>query len=94
MRPKGTSVSSKSSTPEEQKPKGNFDESGKFVPSPRGNYGTAMKELIARHNDLVDASALLWDPEVIAAYFRVRDEIVEMAREERANLTLDVEQWT
>jgi hypothetical protein len=30
---------------------------------------------------------------VIAAYFRVRDEIVEMAREERANLTLDVEQW-
>jgi hypothetical protein len=59
-------VSSKSSTPEEQKPKGNFDESGKFVPSPRGNYGTAMKELIARHNDLVDASALLWDPEVIA----------------------------
>ena len=34
-----------------------------------------------------------WDPEVIAAYFRVRDEIVEMAREERANLTLDVEQW-
>ena len=35
-----------------------------------------------------------WDPEVIAAYFRVRDEIVEMAREERANLTLDVEQWT
>jgi HD-GYP domain-containing protein (c-di-GMP phosphodiesterase class II) len=34
-----------------------------------------------------------WDPEVIAAYFRVRGEIVEMAREERANLTLDVEQW-
>lgn len=65
MRPKGLSVSSKSSTAEEQKPQGNFDERGKFVPSSRGNYGTAMKELIARHNDLVDASALLWDPEVI-----------------------------
>jgi hypothetical protein len=35
-----------------------------------------------------------WDPEVIAAYFRVHDDILEMAREERANLTLDVEQWT
>jgi HD-GYP domain-containing protein (c-di-GMP phosphodiesterase class II) len=34
-----------------------------------------------------------WDPEVIAVYFRVHDEILEMAREERANLTLDVEQW-
>jgi putative nucleotidyltransferase with HDIG domain len=34
-----------------------------------------------------------WDPEVIAAYFRVHDEILDMAREERANLTLDVEQW-
>lgn len=66
MRPKGLSVSSKSNTTEEQKPQGNFDERGKFVPSSRGNYGTAMKELIARHNDLVDASALLWDPEVIA----------------------------
>ena len=34
-----------------------------------------------------------WDPDVIAAYFSVHDEIREMARHERANLTLDVEQW-
>jgi putative nucleotidyltransferase with HDIG domain len=35
-----------------------------------------------------------WDPEVIAAYFSAYDDIVEIARHERANLTLDVEQWT
>ncbi len=35
-----------------------------------------------------------WDPEVIGAYFSAYDDIVEIARHERANLTLDVEQWT
>jgi HD-GYP domain-containing protein (c-di-GMP phosphodiesterase class II) len=35
-----------------------------------------------------------WDPEVIAAYFSAFDDIMEIARHERANLTLDVEQWT
>jgi putative nucleotidyltransferase with HDIG domain len=35
-----------------------------------------------------------WDPEVITAYFAAYDDIVEIARHERANLTLDVEQWT
>jgi HD-GYP domain-containing protein (c-di-GMP phosphodiesterase class II) len=35
-----------------------------------------------------------WDPEVIDAYFTVKDEIRAMSREERANLTLDVQQWT
>lgn len=34
-----------------------------------------------------------WDAEVIAAYFRVRDDIRRIAQEERANLTLDVQQW-
>ena len=35
-----------------------------------------------------------WDPDVIAAYFSAHDDIVEIARDERANLTLDVQQWT
>ena len=35
-----------------------------------------------------------WDPEVIEAYFSAFDDIAEIARHERANLTLDVEQWT
>jgi len=35
-----------------------------------------------------------WDPEVIGAYFSAYDDIVEIARHERANLTLDVEQWS
>jgi putative nucleotidyltransferase with HDIG domain len=34
-----------------------------------------------------------WDAEVIAAYFRVRDDVRRIAQEERANLTLDVQQW-
>ncbi len=35
-----------------------------------------------------------WDPEVINAYFTARDDILDIARNERANLTLDVQQWT
>jgi putative nucleotidyltransferase with HDIG domain len=35
-----------------------------------------------------------WDPEVIKAYFAAQDEIQTIAGEERANLTLDVQQWT
>jgi len=38
-------------------------------------------------------AAQQWDPEVIGAYFSAYDDIVEIARHERANLTLDVEQW-
>jgi HD-GYP domain-containing protein (c-di-GMP phosphodiesterase class II) len=34
-----------------------------------------------------------WDAEVIAAYFRVRDDVRRIVQEERANLTLDVQQW-
>lgn len=34
-----------------------------------------------------------WDAEVIEAYFRARDDIRRIAQEERANLTLDVQQW-
>jgi hypothetical protein len=35
-----------------------------------------------------------WDPDVIGAYFSAYDDIMEISRYERANLTLDVEQWT
>ena len=35
-----------------------------------------------------------WDPEVIDAYFRVRDEILAISKQERADLQLDVEQWS
>jgi HD-GYP domain-containing protein (c-di-GMP phosphodiesterase class II) len=35
-----------------------------------------------------------WDAEVVDAYFTARDDIREIARRERANLSLDVEQWT
>lgn len=35
-----------------------------------------------------------WDPEVIAAYFRARQDIMTIAQNERANLTLDVLQWS
>jgi putative nucleotidyltransferase with HDIG domain len=35
-----------------------------------------------------------WDAEVVKAYFTARDDIQQIAQEERANLTLDVQQWT
>src|SRR5262245_10163625 len=35
-----------------------------------------------------------WDPEVVKAYFSAREDIRAIAGEERANLTLDVQQWT
>jgi putative nucleotidyltransferase with HDIG domain len=35
-----------------------------------------------------------WDPEVIAAFFKARQDILDLADNERANLTLDVQQWT
>jgi HD-GYP domain-containing protein (c-di-GMP phosphodiesterase class II) len=34
-----------------------------------------------------------WDPEVIEAYFRCRDDILAIVRQERANMSLDVESW-
>jgi response regulator RpfG family c-di-GMP phosphodiesterase len=34
-----------------------------------------------------------WDPAVIEAFFRARDAIREISHRERANLTLDVQQW-
>ena len=34
-----------------------------------------------------------WDPEVVAAYFSARPDVTKICSEERANLTLDVEQW-
>ena len=35
-----------------------------------------------------------WDPEVVKAYFVAKGDIQAIAGEERANLTLDVQQWT
>jgi len=50
---------------------------------------------IEKVEELFQAGAFKqWDGEVINAYFTARDEIRAMAREERANLTLDVQQWT
>ena len=34
-----------------------------------------------------------WDPKVVEAFFAVRDEIKQIAQHERANLSLDVQQW-
>ena len=34
-----------------------------------------------------------WDPAVVAAFFRAREEINSISSSERANLTLDVQQW-
>ena len=39
-------------------------------------------------------SGIQWDSEVIDAFFAARDDIHAIATEERANLTLDVQQWT
>jgi HD-GYP domain-containing protein (c-di-GMP phosphodiesterase class II) len=35
-----------------------------------------------------------WDPQVIAAYFSAHDDIRLICQNERANLTLDVLQWS
>lgn len=35
-----------------------------------------------------------WDPEVVDAFFAARDDIRDISRQERANLTLDVQQWS
>jgi HD-GYP domain-containing protein (c-di-GMP phosphodiesterase class II) len=41
-----------------------------------------------------NGSGQQWDPEVVKAYFAAHDDIQTIAGEERANLTLDVQQWT
>jgi len=40
-----------------------------------------------------DGAGKQWDPEVVQAYFTARQDVTEICSEERANLTLDVEQW-
>jgi putative nucleotidyltransferase with HDIG domain len=40
-----------------------------------------------------DGASKQWDPEVVRAYFSARDDIRDICANERANLTLDVEQW-
>jgi HD-GYP domain-containing protein (c-di-GMP phosphodiesterase class II) len=39
-------------------------------------------------------AAQQWDAEVVKAYFTARDDVLQISEEERANLTLDVQQWT
>jgi HD-GYP domain-containing protein (c-di-GMP phosphodiesterase class II) len=39
-------------------------------------------------------AAQQWDAEVVNAYFAAREDILQISEEERANLTLDVQQWT
>ena len=39
-------------------------------------------------------AAQQWDAEVIKAYFTAKTDVTKIAQEERANLTLDVQQWT
>ncbi len=41
-----------------------------------------------------DGAGKQWDPNVIAAYFAARDDIMLICQNERANLTLDVLQWS
>ena len=41
-----------------------------------------------------DGAGKQWDPEVISAYFNARSDIMTIAQNERANLTLDVLQWS
>ena len=35
-----------------------------------------------------------WDAQVVAAFFAARDDVRAISGSERANLTLDVQQWT
>jgi len=46
------------------------------------------------HRILRDGAGQHWDRRVIDAYFRVKDDISRLAREERAGVMLDVQQWT
>ena len=39
-------------------------------------------------------SAQQWDAEVVKAYFTAKADISTISQEERANLTLDVQQWS
>jgi HD-GYP domain-containing protein (c-di-GMP phosphodiesterase class II) len=50
---------------------------------------------IAKVDEIFRAGAgRQWDAKVIEAYFIAHDDICEISRNERANLTLDVQQWT
>ncbi len=40
-----------------------------------------------------EGSGQQWDAEVVAAFFAVRDDIREICSDQRANLTIDVQQW-
>jgi len=46
------------------------------------------------HRIFREGTGNYWDARVVEAYFRVQDDISRLCREERANLTLDVEQWS
>jgi len=57
-------------------------------PYRRGMVVEKVEELFRK------GAAQQWDSEVIDAYFAASDDIQRIAQEERANLTLDVQQWT
>lgn len=46
------------------------------------------------HRILREGAGIHWDRRVVDAYFRVKDDIRRLAREERAGVMLDVQEWT
>ena len=46
------------------------------------------------HRILREGAGQHWDRRVVDAYFRVQDDISRLAREERAGVMLDVQEWT
>ena len=52
------------------------------------------KPLEKVHRIFHDGAGQHWDSRVVDAYFRVKDDISRLAREERAGVMLDVQEWT
>jgi HD-GYP domain-containing protein (c-di-GMP phosphodiesterase class II) len=65
-----------------------FDAMNSDRPYRRGMPVERVEELFR------EGAAQQWDAEVIKAYFTAREDIQKISKEERANLTLDVQQWT
>jgi hypothetical protein len=65
-----------------------YDAMSSDRPYRRGMPLTRVEELFQQ------GAAQQWDAEVIRAYFTAKSDITKIAQEERANLTLDVQQWT
>jgi HD superfamily phosphohydrolase YqeK/GAF domain-containing protein len=65
-----------------------FDAMSSDRPYRRGMPIERVEELFQK------GAAQQWDAEVIRAYFTAKSDISKITQEERANLTLDVQQWT